>query len=400
MDIRRLSLWEGRYATYMSNETFSALIEDQGEVLLEMSVRNAYGGRISPLSLPYFRGTGSGVMSDENGQWWRMNQGLYQAGGAYFNFPASGDDVISTSNTYWNLKRYGTEDEFGGVWKYSEMKSRQPGMRYKVARVDLVLPEQDVLYTAVSITNLDENPVSGNAKWVTMLSDPVIEKGALINTNSRSFCVYPLTYRESGVNRFAPKLVFEDLRSAPLLRGGTADASVVPPPTGTYDFIMGETKEDETAWVSVLNPADQMAYFVFMPKKDADNEYFLPYCTIGENWYGRMDAPWALFDGATPQVRSLSLGFAAGERGSANTVLLPGETKLMYFANCYSRIDSPRIAQAGFMSAEATKDGFLLRRTRHECLVRIDTSFRAIRKLSKRIFLKSSSTLDTDNEQL
>ena len=27
MDIRRLALWEGRYATYMSNDIFSALIE-------------------------------------------------------------------------------------------------------------------------------------------------------------------------------------------------------------------------------------------------------------------------------------------------------------------------------------------------------------------------------------
>ena len=31
MDIRRLSLWEDRYATYMSNDVFSAGIEDQGD---------------------------------------------------------------------------------------------------------------------------------------------------------------------------------------------------------------------------------------------------------------------------------------------------------------------------------------------------------------------------------
>ena len=52
MDIRRLSLWEGRNATYMSNDSFSVVIEDQGEVCLELSARMENGARISPLSLP------------------------------------------------------------------------------------------------------------------------------------------------------------------------------------------------------------------------------------------------------------------------------------------------------------------------------------------------------------
>ena len=396
MDIRRLSLWEGRYATFMSNETFQALIEDQGEVMLELSVRNAGGARTSSLCLPYFRGTGSGVMSDENGQWWRMSQGLYQAGGAYFNFPSGNDDLINTSNTYWTLRRYGTEDEFGGVWKYSEMKSRQEGNRYKAGRVDLILPEMDVIYTAISITNTGDSDLSGNAKWVSMLSSPLIEKGAFITTNSRSFCVYPLTYRESGVNRFVPNVVFEDLRYAPLLRGGTADAATVPSPTGTYDYIMGNTDSDTVSWLSVINPGDQMCYFVFQPKKESENEFQFPHSTIGENWYGRMDSPWALFDGATPQTRSLSLGFAAGERGSSNFILRPGETKVMYIANAYTTIDNPRIAAMGFYQNDIRSDGFYLRRTRTLSVIKADTSFRAIRKLSKRIFLKSSTTEDTE----
>lgn len=394
MDIRRLSLWEGRYATFMSNETLQALIEDQGEVMLELSVRNSQGARTSSLSLPYFRGTGSGVMSDENGQWWRMSQGLYQAGGAYFNFPTGTDDRINTSNTYWTLRRYGTEDEFGGVWKYSEMKSRQEGNRYKAGRVDLILPGQDVIYTAISVTNTGEESLSGNAKWVSMLSSPLVEKGTFISSNAHSYCVYPLTYRESGVNRFVPNVIFDDLRSAPLLRGGTADASTVPSPTGTYDYIMGENEGESLSWISVINPGDQMCYFVFQPKRESENEFFFPYSTIGENWYGRMDSPWALFDGATPQTRSLSIGFAAGERGSSNFTLLPGETRVMYIANCYTSIDNPRIAALGFYQNEIRSDGFYLRRTRTSSLIKADTSFRAIRKLSKRIFFKSQTTED------
>ena len=146
----------------MSNGSFFVVTEDQGEITLEISVRNGQGARISPLCLPYFRGTGSGVMSDENGQWWRMRQGLYQAGGMYFSFPSGKDDQITTTNTYWSVRRYGTEDEFGGVWKYSEMKSREAGNRYKVGKVDLVLPGHDVLYMAYSITNLGDTVLKGN----------------------------------------------------------------------------------------------------------------------------------------------------------------------------------------------------------------------------------------------
>lgn len=389
MDIRRLSLWEGRYATYMSNDTFSVLTEDQGEVTLEMSIRNNEGARVSPLCLPYFRGTGSGVFSDDNGQWWRMNQGLYQAGGAYFNFPNTSDDIMNTSNTYWTLRRYGTEDEFGGVWKYSEMKARGENNRFICGKVDLLLPLQDVLYTAISITNLGEDVLRGNAKWVSMLSSPIIEKGAYISTNASSFRVYPLTYRESGVNRFAPNVVFDDLKKAPLLRGGTADASTVPSPTGTYDYLMGKNADDSVYWVNVINPSDQTIFTVFTPKANNENEYSFPFCTIGENWYGRMDSPWALFDGATPQIRSLSLGFASGERGSNNFSLLPGETKTFYIANSYSTLDSQRVASLGHSSYEIKNNGIFFKRTKASSLLSCDTSFKAIRKISKRIFFKS-----------
>ena len=93
------------------------------------------------------------MFSDENSTWWRSQQGLYQAGGAYFNFPENNEDIINSSNTYWMLRKYGTEDEHHGVWKYSEMKSRAEGNRYHLGRVDLLIPGQNVLYTAIRITN-------------------------------------------------------------------------------------------------------------------------------------------------------------------------------------------------------------------------------------------------------
>ena len=53
MDIRRIPLWEGRNATYMSNDIINVVIEDQGEVCLELSNTCISGARVNPLSLPY-----------------------------------------------------------------------------------------------------------------------------------------------------------------------------------------------------------------------------------------------------------------------------------------------------------------------------------------------------------
>ena len=394
MDIRRLSLWEGRNATYMSNGSFFVVTEDQGEITLEMSVRNSQGARVSSLCLPYFRGTGSGVMSDENGQWWRMRQGLYQAGGMYLSFPSGSDDAVTTTNTYWTVKRYGTEDEFGGVWKYSEMKSRQEGNRYKVGKVDLVLPGHNVLYTAYSITNIGDAPLRGNPQWTAVLSSPLVEKGTYINSNAVRYSVFPLAVRESGVNRFVPGTVFSDLRKAPLLKGGTADASVVPVPTGTYDYILGQTGSESIDWISATNPNDQMTFMVFMQKSQGEDDFSLPLCSIGENWYGRMDAPWALFDGATPQTRSLSLGFCAGERGSENFVLQSGETRTCYMGSLYSFVDNQRLASMGFFSNEIRPEGFILKRTKSTFHLEADLTFKALRKVSRRLFFRASGAGD------
>lgn len=393
MDIRRLSLWEGRNATYMSNDSFSVVIEDQGEVALELSSRMENGARISPLSLPYFRGTGSGVFSDENSTWWRSRQGLYQAGGAYFNFPENNEDIINSSNTYWMLRRYGTEDENHGVWKYSEMKSRAENNRYHLGRVDLIIPGHNVLYTAIRITNTGDVTLKGSPSWNAMLTSPLIETGSMIDSNSKYFTVYPLRSRESGINRFSTFKVFDDLKKAPLENGGSADASIVPSPTGTYDYIIGKFPEkDGTRWVSVINPRTQMIFITFTPSAVGDEDYEFPNSTIGENYYGRLDAPWALFDGATPQVMAVTAGFNAGPKGTMNLSIEPGQSKNIYIGTSFSYYSNPRLS-LGFYNNEVTPEGFLFKRTKSAVVIPADTSFSILRKLSKRVFFLGSDSI-------
>lgn len=390
MDIRRLALWEGRYATYMSNDTFSAIIEDQGEVAVELSSKLNGKVRISALALPYFRGTGTGVYSDENRAWWDSRQGLYQAGGAYFSFPENNEDIVTSTNTYWMLRRYGTEDDYNGVWKYSEMKSREIGNKYHIGRVDLILPKHNILYTAIKITNTGEEPLLANPSWSSMLSSPIVEGGTMINTNARFFSAYPLKRRESSENRFMQGKIFDDLKKAPLASGGVADASVVPNiPTGTYDFLIGKNPDDDVKWITVINPRMQMVYITYTPKAMSDDEYEFPNVAIGENWYGRMDAPWALFDGSTPIVQSLTVGFNAGPKGTRNMSIAPGKSKLILIANGFYSYDNPRIGM-GFYANEISSEGFQLKRTKSYAYLPADTAFKTLRKISKRIFFLGS----------
>ena len=391
MDVRRLALWEGRYATYMSNDIFSAIIEDQGEVVLELTSRALSGARISALSLPYFRGTGAGVLSDPNGEWWQNRQSLYQAGGAYFSFPSTSMDMITSSGTYWIVRRYGTEERHGGVWRYSEMKSREEGNRYHIGKVDMLLPGHPVLYTAIRIENTGDTRIEGSASWHSMITYPAIETGSMIQSNARYYTAYAMASRESGIGRFKPGVVFDELKHAPLIRGGNADAGYVPPVTGTYDYLIGKASEkDGVSWIAVNNPRSQLLFFMLTPRRsESEEDYFFPNVDLAENYLGRMDAPWALFDGACPQVMALTCGFNSGPKGTRNFILAPGEHKVIYLANAFQSYDNPRIG-LGYYSTEFTDSGVVFKRTKSWALIPIDHRFQAIREQSAKVFSSPS----------
>lgn len=386
VDIRRLVLWEGRYATYMSNDIFAATIEDQGDVLLELTSRALSGARINALALPYFRSTGESVESDPNAAWWQNMQSLYQAGGGYFSFLT--DSALST-DAYWILRRYGTEDEFGGVWRYSEMKVRGDN-GYRIGKIDMILPGQPVLYTAIRVENRGTAELRASVAWHSMLGYPAIETGTMIQTDARYFTAYGMTQRESGVGRFRAGVVFEELKHAPLARGGSADAGYMPSPSGTYDYIIGKIPErDERAWIAVNNPRSQLLFFMLTPGKAmSDDDYVFPNMDLAENFLGRMDSPWALYDGGTPQIMALTCGFNAGPKGTRNMVLSPGEAKTMYVANAFASYDNPRIG-LGYYATEFTEDGVVFKRTKSWAMIPVDHRFRAIRRQAEKVFTEA-----------
>ena len=334
MDIRRIPLWESRNATFMSNNLIRAVIEDQGEVAIELSAQAVQGGFVNALSLPYFRGRSIGVGSDENTDWYKGKQKFYQAGGIYLTFPSKDEDMILTSNTCWMVRRYGSDGASGALWRLSEMKSRQEHNRF---------PGHPVLYSLVRLVNSGEEDLAYNATIHSMLSPPFLESGCFINTVPASFSAFSPNFREVAYNRLKSGVKFSELKHAPSINSPFVDAGYVPGPSGSYsinspfvdagyvpgpsgsyDYIVGQVakgedlgwmsvinpvgqvaKGEDLGWMSVINPRLQMIYLVFFPAPASKLEGSVMKCgniDIAYNFLGRMDSPWAFYEGGTPQV--------------------------------------------------------------------------------------------------
>lgn len=397
MDIRRIPLWESRNATFMSNNLIRAVIEDQGEVAIELSAKSVQGGFVNALSLPYFRGRGLGVSCDENADWYKSKQSFYQAGGIYLTFPSKDEDMILTSNTCWMVRRYGSDGSSGALWRLSEMKSRQEHNRYHASKIDIVFPGHPVLYSLVRLSNSGEEELSYNAGIHSMLSPPFLESGCFINTVPSSFSAFSPNFREVAHNRLRSGVRFSDLKHAPGISSSSVDAGYVPGPAGSYDYIVGQiAKGEELGWISVVNPRLQMIYLVFFPAPASKLDDSVMKCgniDIAYNFLGRMDSPWALYEGGTPQVFSLTLGF--GRLDHHNTfdtpsgyVLKPGETTDLVSAQAFTSYDNPRISN-GFFSIEKEAHGLVCKRTKSYAYIQCDYSFASVRELAARLFQNS-----------
>lgn len=399
MDIRRIPLWESRNATFMSNNLVNAIIEDQGEVAIELSARAVQGGFVNALSLPYFRGRETGVLSDTNADWFKSKQSFYQAGGIYFSFPCKDEESILTSNTYWMVRRYGSDGESGGLWRMSEMKSRQEHNRYRAVKIDLMLPSQPVLYSFIRLVNTGDEELEYNATMHSMLMPPFLESSCLVNTNASSFEAFSPNFREVAFNRLASGERFYDLRHAPGANTASVDASYIPGPTGSYDYIVGRMGDSEDiGWISVINPRLQMIYLSFFPAFGSRLDQSVMksgVIDIAYNLLGRMDSPWALYEGGTPQVFSLTTGFGRIDHHDrlncpSRYSLKPGEYSDFLSAHAFTSYENPRISN-GFYSLEKEDGALVCKRTKSYAIIPCDWTFKTLRNLSARLIQSSEN---------
>lgn len=410
MDIRRLRLWESRNATVLSNDLIRIVSEDQGGMVLELSSDTPAGGRLNAHLLPHYRGSGTSVFSDENSQYWKNSPFLYQKAGSYLSFPnfgpsfSDGDEEQEhngyTASSYWMVERYGTDPEFGGVWLMSLVRNRKA--KWQVRKIDMLLPNQPVHYTACVITNNGSEDLIANATWNNELGSPFLESGCVLNASSESWATGSEDPHIGITSRLAPNTTFDDWKKAPLKGGGTVDLSEVPPAIGKSDFISGVIpKTASMGWSSVINPRQQMVYFTFFPGPASLEEDQVPinFNNFLFDYGGRSETPWALYPGGMSQQYSLNYGSGTNhlyeglehtkpgdQLMDADTTITvkPGETKTLYYASAFCAYDNNRIG-GNFNTVEQVVEGIVLKRTKSWAFIPSDSTFHCLKQLTKRL---------------
>lgn len=410
MDIRRLRLWESRNATVLTNDLIRVLIEDQGAMVLELSAVTPQGGRLNAHLIPHYRGTGMSVFSDENSSYWKNSPYLYQKAGSYFSFPNHGpaheadqgeqEQSGYTASSYWMVERYGTDPEFGGVWLMSMIRNRKS--KWMVRRVDMLLPNQPVLYTAMFLVNNASEDLVANAAWKNELGSPFLESGCVINASANTWGTGPEDQLIGAVTRLQPDALFDDWKKAPLRTGGTVDLTEVPPPIGRTDSISGLVPRSASlGWTSVINPRQQMVYFSFFPGPAALEEEMLPinFNNFIFDYGGRTETPWAFYSGGMSQQYSLTSGSgtnllyrglkasmdAQSFLGVPTTVTIhPGETRSLFYGTAFAPYDNTRIG-GNFYTVEQTAEGIVLKRTKSFAFIPADSTFTCLKSLCKRL---------------
>jgi hypothetical protein len=410
MDIRRLRLWESRNATVLTNDLVRVMIEDQGGMTLELSAIAPQGGRLNAHLIPHYRGTGTSVFSDENPEYWRNSPYLYQKGGSYFSFPNYGrafeteqgsqEQSGFTASAYWMVERYGTDPQFGGVWLMSLVRNRKA--HYQVRKLDLLLPNQPVHYTAVFITNNGQEDLVGNAAWNNEVGPPFLESGCVLNASAEHWITAAQGQIDVCASRLPSQTQFEDWRKAPSKEGGIIDLSEVPPPIGKTDMISGVVpRSAHLGWSSVINPRQQMVYFTFFPGPAALDEDMLPinFNNFLFEYGGRCETPWAFYRGGMSQQYSLNCGSGtnnlyAGLQGAQNTdailgaettvTIKTGETRSLYYATAFAPYDNNRIG-GNFYTVEQVVEGLVLKRTKSYAFIPADSTFHSLKALAKRL---------------
>ena len=383
MDVKRIPLWSGRNGSYISNDLIKLIIEDKGETSLELSTNTAFGGRVNAYSIPYFRGRELSVSEDNNQDWYKSKDKTYNAGGAYIDFPSKESLGKVVSLEEWIVKKYGSENQYGGLWKYSECDVSN---LYTMKKIDLVLPDEHVVYNLIRVTNTGTEKLNHKFAYHVMLGSSFIEQGTMFSTAATKFYSPSPNVRKIVRHSIQPETEFSDLKHAPGVDGGSVNCSVYSGNTGTYDHLQGLIEKNPAfGYNCFINPKSQLLYLLFFPSLGSslpDNFAKFAKTDTCFNYYGRHDSPWALYEGGTPQVLSVTTGF--GYYNEPRTIE-PGESKDFIYAQAFMPYKNPRIG-LGYHNISFNEKDILLSRTKTTHSIKAETNFSTIIKLSEKYF--------------
>jgi len=372
-----------REAVFMTNGRIRTVIDANKGMVPELSARYK-DGWINSHWQPWFRAnSGQQWNEKDHSPFWKVPL-LYDIAGNFpcvpnfgpdnsvgpYNFPPHG----YTAFEKWQQEEPETDSDSTSL--ISTLAEGEHPFRYK--KIDLLLEDQNILYTRLDIRNTGSEREPYNCGWHNTTGAPFLESGCLIDNNAERFAVPPEGTEFDSTGRLAFGAETESLESVPLRDGGTVNLRLVPGITGYTDFITGAVPSDcELAWCSIINPRLKLIYLSFFkgPATVSEKEIPLYFYDLWMNYGGRPFAPWAAVDGMTDQTFCLGAenvtGYYANGLNQAieNPQLLgnptvlhmePGEEKSLYYGTLVQEYDGD-IFDGGIQSVQPAEDSLILK---------------------------------------
>ena len=309
----------GREATVLENSGIRVMVDDIGGMIPECSGHRS-GKWINAHWMPWFRSNSGQEYDDtQHGSFWKANL-LYHIAGNFPCIPNFGPGHIVegisipphgwTANEKWRYVTKDMDEQSGAIWFLSVMDSPAREIPLSFSKLDVLLPHQHIHYTSLRIRNRGMEELEICAGWHNTIGSPFLTQGCRISGAAEKWITPPPGGEFDTTTRLALGADFSSLKSAPLLRGGNTDISLVPAPIGYTDFVAGAVPQyAPLCWLATVNPHLKMAYISFSPGPAAagDDELILYFNNLWLQYGGRPFTPWAPYEGGPDQSYCLGL---------------------------------------------------------------------------------------------
>ncbi len=425
MDIRRVRIKDDENATVLSNDLIRAVIQDYNGRLIEFSAMNIHGGWVNSNKLhrfPFSKDTVDYNIKNRNND--PLIDKLYgyqvqlvepekkqitqeEEKEILLKNIDNYDDLLSKSNTLnkdendeyiraifekdrvkWVVQRYGSDETTGGVWVLSKNEDFS-NKTWATKRLDVVLPNQPVVYSALYIKNISDKPINLNVGFDNTISSPFLESNCSLNCSAKMWNKFNIEGNNQIIDRLANPTKPFALDKAPLKSGGNCDLKNINGIIGTTDvlYAKNDLENPSHTWFSAINPNYQLVYLSFAPGKSVmeDIDIDLNYSTMVLDYGGRNQPPWALYQGGPSNEFSIHFGASTSYYGKGNGVeLKPNEVKRVLYARCLTTYDNQRMGN-NFSTFESFNHNIVLKRTKSTIVIPSDPKFEIIKKFGKKL---------------
>ncbi len=425
MDIRRVRIKDDENATVLSNDLIRAVVQDYNGRLIEFSAMNIHGGWVNSNKLHRFPFSKDTV--DQNIKHRDQDPLLDKLYGYQVklidkkntdNKANEEEKLIENINTYddllnksenlnkdlndsyldavlekdrvkWIVQRYGSDETTGGVWVLSKNDSKFKDSKWSTKRLDVVLPNQPVIYSALYIKNTSKEEINLHVGFDNTIGAPFLESNCLLNSSTKLWKKFDDVDSDKVFERIGESEKPFPLDKAPLKTGGTCDAKNIAGILGTTDILYAKNDLESSShiWSSIINPHHQLIFLSFSPGTELmeDIDINLDYSTMVLDYGGRNQPPWSLYEGGPSNEFSIHLGSSTSYYGKGNGVTIePGEIKRVLYARCLTTYDNQRMGN-NFSSFESFNHNIVLKRTKSTIVIPSDPKFEIIKKFGKNL---------------